>query len=147
MTRPPLSHNVIPVSSKNGLGAAFGRLAGCLWLAIGAFAFLVVAGAAGVGIDATFLLVPLAVLPLALAVMVFIRGDRPTVLVVSAFLAFAYALLGAWNYVRAAAFEAANPGSMEISGGGVSIAFGLLAVATGLWSLLAAGLAGRRKDA
>ncbi len=109
------------------------------------FGFLFVAGAAGVGIDASFVLAPLLLLPLGLAVAVFIGGHLPAVLLISAVGGLGYAALGVWNYVRAAAFEAANPGSMEVSGGTVSITFVLLALAIALWSFGAAALAIRRR--
>lgn len=109
------------------------------------FGLLFIAGAAGVGIDASFVLVPLALIPLLLAVIVFTTGDKPLVLAISAAGGLGYAALGAWNYFRAAAFEEANPGSSEISGGEVSITFVLLSVGIALWSFGAAALASRRR--
>jgi len=122
-----------------------GRLAGCLWLVMAGFGLLFIAGAAGVGIDASFVLVPLALIPLLLAVIVSTTGDKPLVLAISAAGGLGYAALGAWNYFRAAAFEEANPGSSEISGGEVSITFVLLSVGIALWSFGAAALASRRR--
>lgn len=141
--------STIPLEERSaGSGYQVGRLAGCLWLVLAAFGFLFVASAAGVGIDASFLFVPLLVLPVALALLVLARGDSPSALVVSALGGFAYAALGAWNYLRAAEFERADPGSAELSGGAVSLALVVLTLAIGLWSLGAAALAtreGRRR--
>jgi hypothetical protein len=108
------------------------------------FALLFILAAAGVSIDATFLLVPLTVMPLLLAVLVFVGGRTTLVQLVSAVSAAGYAALGTWNYFRAAAFEEANPGSMEVSGHEVSIAFALLSAMTAAWSLAAAWLAAWR---
>jgi hypothetical protein len=124
-----------------------GRLAGCLWLVLGGFAVIFVAGAAGVGLDATSLLPLLFLLPIVLALIVIVAGQSPVVLFVSAISGFAYAALGVWNYVRAAEFERVNPGSAEMSGGVTSLTFTLLALAIGFWSLGAAGLAVRRRRA
>jgi hypothetical protein len=110
------------------------------------FGYLLVAGAAGIGIDASFVLAPLCLLPLGLAITAFIGGHLPAVLMISTVFGLGYAALWVWNYVRAAAFEAANPGSMEASGGTVSITFVLLALAIALWSFGAAALAIRRRQ-
>ncbi len=120
-------------------GGVAGRLGGCLWLVVAGLALLFVAGAAGVGIDASFVLVALLVVPLAIAVAVFVVGNRVVVQILSAAAAVAYAGLGVWNYLRAEDFERANPGSVDISGG-ISLTFVLLALAICVWSLGTVGL-------
>lgn len=112
---------------------------------VAGFALVFVAGAAGVKINASFVLVPLAVVPSAIAVAVFAAGDRLPVLVLSSISGLVYAALGVWNYLRAAEFEAMNPGAAEVSGGETSVAFALLALGISAWSLAAAGLIRRRK--
>jgi hypothetical protein len=124
-----------------------GRLAGCLWLVMAGFGLLFIAGGGGVGIDASFVLMPLALIPLILTLVVFVAGQKPLVLAISVVCGLGYAALGVWNYFRAAAFEEANPGSMEVSVGPVSVAFVLLALAIALWSVGAAALARRRRGA
>ena len=125
--------------------SVMGRLAGCLWLVLAGFGFLFVAGAAGVGIDAIFVLVPLVLIPLVLAIIVFVAGNRVWALLVSAVTGFGYAVLGVWNCFRAEEFERANPGSEEISGGETSLTFVLLMLAISVWSLGAAGVTVRRQ--
>jgi hypothetical protein len=105
------------------------------------FGLLAIAGAAGVGVDASFVLVPLVLLPLVLAVVVLLGGSSSVVLLISAIAGIGYAGLGIWNYFWAAAFEEANPGSTEASGGAVSVTFVLLALVIALWSLGAAAIA------
>ena len=102
--------------------------------------FLFVAGAAGVGIDATFVLVPLVLAPLTIALVVFIAGSRVAVLVLSAAAGLACAALGVWDYFRAEDLERANPGSVEISGGATALTYVLLTLAIAAWSLGAADL-------
>jgi hypothetical protein len=102
--------------------------------------FLFVAGAAGVGIDASFVLVPLLLVPLAIALALFVAGDRVLVLALASAAAIGYAGLGVWNYFRAADFERVNPGSVEVSGGAASVTFVLLTLAVGAWTLGAARL-------
>lgn len=123
-----------------------GRLAGWLWLAMAGFGVLFVAGAAGVGIDARFLLLPLALIPAILSLVVFVAGNRRLVLAISAVGGFGYAALGVWNYFRAAAFEEAHPDTMEASGGTVSVIFVLLAMSIALWSFSAGAVAMRRRQ-
>lgn len=135
---------LMSITNRQARPAEIGRLAGCLWLVMAGFGFLFVAGAAGVGIDASLVLVPLGLLPLILAVVLFAAGNRPVVLAISAVCGLGYAALGVWNYFRAAAFEEANPGSVEVSGGEVSITFVLLAVAIALWSSGAGAVESRR---
>jgi hypothetical protein len=113
-------------------------------LVVAGLGFVFVLGATGVGIDASFVLVPLLLVPLVVALVVFVGGDRVSVLLMSAAAGVAYAALGAWNYFRAAAFEQANPGSVEISGGETSLTFVFLTLAISAWSLGAAGLIHRR---
>ena len=122
-----------------------GRLGGCLWLIMAGFSFLFVAAALGVGVDASFLLLPIVVAPFVLAVVVFVGGDRMAVLIGSAVAGLTYAVLGALNAIRAQAFERANPGADEISGGEVSLAFVLLAAGIGVWSAAASLIAWRRR--
>jgi hypothetical protein len=110
------------------------RAPGCLWVLLALLALLVVFGAAGVGLDATILLVPMSLIPAVLAIMVFIAGERLAVLVSSGIAGLIYAGLGAWNYIRAEEFEAANPRSVDISGGWVSIALLLIGLAAFMWS-------------
>lgn len=145
-THPPLPQRTDDTvssatpSSPTAWGKAIGRLAGCLWLFVAGFGLLFIAGAAGVGIDASFVLLPLVVAPLALAIIVFVGGSRVPVLVLSAAAGIAFAGLGALNYLQSAAFEQANAGTDEISGGGTSVIFVLLSLAIAAWSIGAAGL-------
>jgi hypothetical protein len=127
-------------------GAGIGRVGGCLWFVVAGFGFLFVAGAAGVGINASVVLVPLVLVPLVLAVLVLAAGHSALVLALSALAGFVYAGLGVWNFLRAAEFERAKAGSMEISGGTISLTFVLLALAIGLWSAGAAALARPRSE-
>jgi hypothetical protein len=107
---------------------------------VAGFALVFVAGAAGVGINASFALLPLAGIPSAMALAVFVAGDRLAVLALSSVGALAYAAVGVGNYFRAEDFESMNPGAVEISGGETSVAFVLLTLATSAWSLAAAVL-------
>jgi hypothetical protein len=139
---------VLLVSSTNKSGSVAwqrtaGHFAGCLWLMVAGAGFLFAGGAAGVGIDATIELVPLLLVPLAIAVVVFVAGDRSVVMALSAVAGAGYSALGVWNELRAADFERANPGATDISGGLVSLMFALFAFATAAWSLGMAGLVGR----
>jgi len=122
-----------------------GRLGGCAWLTMAGLGYLFVTAALGVGIDASAVLVPLVVIPLALGVLVFVGGRWAVVLAISAAAGFGYAVLGVQNYIRAEAFERANPGAAEISGGATSITFVLIALAIGLLSAAAAALAWRQR--
>ncbi|MFL5689201.1 MAG: hypothetical protein ACJ77I_09425 [Chloroflexota bacterium] len=132
------------MGSRNGAGVQVGRLAGCLWLALAAFGFIFIAGAAGVGVDAGFVLLPLILVPICFAILVFVGGTTSWVLAASALAGLAYAALGVWNFVRAADFERTHPGSVEISGGEPSLSFILLALAIALWSATAAVISRRR---
>ena len=107
--------------------------------------YLFVAAALGAGVDASAVLVPLVVIPLALGALVFVGGRWAVVLAISAAAGFGYAVLGVQNYLRAEAFERANPGATEISGWGPSITFVFIALAIGLWSAVAAVLAWRQR--
>lgn len=135
---------VLRVSSTNtrdaSRGEAFGRLGGCLWLALAVFGFVSAAVAGGVGIDVSSLLLPLTLIPLGAGLIVFLPGSRVSVLLLSTAGGLIYAALGVWNYFRAAEFERANPGVDEVSGGWASLVFILLNVAIAAWSLGAAGL-------
>ena len=71
-----------------------GRLAGCLWIALAGFGLLFIAGAAGIGVDAGFVLVPLVLVPLVLSILVFAGGTSRWVLAVSALAGLAYSALG-----------------------------------------------------
>ena len=104
---------------------------------LAAWAFVGIAGALGVGIDVTPLLVPLALLPLLFALLVAVGGRSLIILAISTFAALVFAGLGAWNYLRAEEFEQTNPGSVDISGHDVSLLFVFLAVTTAVWSLAA----------
>jgi hypothetical protein len=55
------------------------------------FGLLAIAGAAGVGVDASFVLVPLVLLPLVLAVVVLLGGSSSVVLLFSAIAGIGYA--------------------------------------------------------
>ena len=101
---------------------------------LAAWAFIGVAGALGVGIDVTAMLLPLALVPLLMALLVLIGGRSLIVLAISTVAALVFAGLGLWNYVRANEFEQANPGSVDVSGHDVSALFVLLAVMTAMWS-------------
>src|SRR3954470_21587669 len=81
-----------------------GCLAGCFWLMLAAWAFVGVAGALGVGIDATSALVPLGVVPVFFALFVAVGGRSLIVLAISTVGALMFALLGAWNSLRADEF-------------------------------------------
>jgi hypothetical protein len=149
LTVNPKSLIVLPVSSTNDAhggprASGVGRLAGCLWLILAGFGFLFVAGAAGVGIDAWFVLVPLLLIPLGVAVVVFLAGNRISVLFLSAAAGFGYAGLGIWNYFRAEDFERANPGAVEISRGEVSLTLVFLTLAISAWSIGAIAVIRRR---
>ena len=102
---------------------------------LAAWAFIGVAGALGVGIDVTAMLLPLALVPLLLALLVLIGGRSLIVLAISTIAALVFAGLGIWNYARANEFEQANPGSVDVSGHDVSALFVLLAVMTAMWSV------------
>jgi hypothetical protein len=116
---------------------AHARAAGCLWFVLAGWSLLFVAGASGVGLDVSGLLVPLAFAPFAVGLVVLAAGPWKAVGVLSVVAAAAYALLGVANLIRAADFERENPGADEISGGAVSFMFILIAVAVALWSLSA----------
>ena len=131
--------------TANRRGSNVGRLGGCGWLTMAGLGYLFVAAALGVSVDASAVLVPLVVIPLALGALVFAGGRSAAVLAISAAAGFGYAVLGVQNYVRAEAFERANPGATEISGGGTSITFVFIALAIGLWSAAAAVLAWRQR--
>jgi hypothetical protein len=107
------------------------------------FGFLSVAGAGGVGIDATSLVGPLVLLPVGFMIAVVGGGHSPAVLWTSAVGGLAFAVAWAVNFVRASAVASANPGTWEASGGAVSIAFVLIGLAIMLWSAGAAGLISR----
>jgi hypothetical protein len=111
-----------------------GRLAGCFWAMIAGLGLLLIIAASGVGIDASFLLPPTVLVPSVIALVVGVGGGRVRFLVLSAVAACCYAVLGAWNYLRAEEFERSNPGSIDISGG-VSVLLVVLAAAGGVWSL------------
>src|SRR4051812_41704807 len=81
-----------------------GRLAGCFWLMLAAWAFVGVAGALGVGIDATSALVPLGLVPVFFALFVVVGGRSLIVLAISTVAALIFAVLGARNYFRAQEF-------------------------------------------
>jgi hypothetical protein len=127
----------------NGLGRSLprglGRLAGCFWLVLAAFVFMFMATAAGIGIDAAFLLPPLVLVPLILAIVVLIAGRFVIVLAVSCVAALLFAGLGIWNVLRAVEFERANPGSTDVSLW-PSVLLVLLAIGIASWSVGAAGL-------
>jgi hypothetical protein len=129
----------------NWRGSHVGRLGGCAWLTMAGLGYLFVTAALGVGIDASAVLVPLVVVPLVLGALVLVGGRWAVVLAISAAAGFGYAVLGVQNYIRAEAFERANPGATEISGGGMSITFVFIALAIGLWSAAAAALAWRQR--
>jgi len=107
---------------------------------LAAWAFVGVAGALGVGIDATSALVPLGLVPVFFALFVVVGGRSLIVLAISTVAALIFAVLGARNYFRAQEFEQTNPGSVDISGHDVSVFFVFLALATAMWSLGAIGL-------
>jgi hypothetical protein len=67
--------------------------------------------------DALVLLVALLAVPLAIALTVFIAGNRIVVMSISAIAGLIYASLGVWNWFRVEDFERANPGSVDDSGG------------------------------
>ncbi len=123
-----------------------GRLAGCLWLVMAGFGFVFMAGAAGIGVEAGFVLIPLVVVPLSVAVFVFAWGASLAGAIISMGAAIAYAGLGAWNYLRADDFEQAHPGADEISGGAVSLTFIVLALGIAAWSFATAVLARPRRQ-
>jgi hypothetical protein len=131
--------------TTNRRGSHLGRLGGCAWLTMAGLGYLFVTAALGVGIDASAVLVPVVVIPLALGALVLVGGRWAVVLAISAAAGFGYAVLGVQNYLRAEAFEQANPGATEISGGATSITFVFIALAIGLWSATAAALAWRRR--
>ena len=87
-----------------------GRLGGCLWLFLAAGAYLVLAGALGIGIDVSPMVAPLVLPPLGLAMMVFVGGRSPVILCLSAIAALAYAGLGVGNYLRVDEFERLTQG-------------------------------------
>ena len=103
--------------TTNRRGSNVGRLGGCGWLTMAGLGYLFVTAALGVGVDASAVLVPLVAIPLALGALVFVGGRWAVVLAISAAAGFGYAVLGVQNYLRAEAFERANPGANEISGG------------------------------
>ena len=72
-----------------------GRLAGCFWMMLAAWSLVGVVTAFGVGIDASPILLPLAVVPLMFALFVAIGGRFLSVLAISAVAALAFAGLGA----------------------------------------------------
>jgi hypothetical protein len=133
-----------PPPLRPGRGTGVGRLVGCLWLVLAGLGFVFIAGAVGVGIDASVVTVPLLLIPLGASVVVFVAGDRVWVLLLSAAAGLAYAALGAWNYFRAEDFARANPGAVEVSGGASSLTFVLLAVAISACSAIAIGVIRRR---
>ena len=110
-----------------------------------AWDFIGVAGALGVGIDVTAMLLPLALVPLLLALLVLIGGRSLIVLAISTIAALVFAGLGIWNYARANEFEQANPGSVDVSGHDVSALFVLLAVMTAMWSVGSFALVARAR--
>ena len=112
---------------------------------LAAWAFIGVAGALGVGIDVTAMLLPLALVPLLLALLVLIGGRSLIVLAISTIAALVFAGLGIWNYARANEFEQANPGSVDVSGHDVSALFVLLAVMTAMWSVGSFALVARAR--
>ena len=112
---------------------------------LAAWAFIGVAGALGVGIDVTAMLLPLALVPLLLALFVLIGGRSLIVLAISTIAALVFAGLGIWNYARANEFEQANPGSVDVSGHDVSALFVLLAVMTAMWSVGSFALVARAR--
>ncbi len=91
-------------------------------------------------VKASIAFASLLLIMLAIAIIVFVAGDRVSVLLLSTAAGLGCAGLGVWNYFRAVDFERANPGSVEISGGGTSIVFVLLALAVSAWSMGAIGL-------
>ena len=102
---------------------------------LAAWSLVGVVTAFGVGIDASPILLPLAVVPLMFALFVVIGGRFPSVLAISAVAALGFAGLGAWNYLRAIDWEQAHPGAVDISGHDVSLRFVLLALITAMWSI------------
>ena len=129
---------------SGGGRAQVGRLGGCLWLVLAALGFLFIITAMAVGVDASFLALPIALAPAVLAILLFSIGDRPAVLLLSTIAGLAYAVLGIWNAFQAEAFERANPGADDISSGAVSLTFVLLTLAIASWSGVAALIARRR---
>ena len=117
-----------------------------MWLAIAAFLGLLTLGAAGVGLDVTAILGPVALVPLVLAALIFARGRSAAVLRTSVIVAVGYVGLGLWNFWRVEEFERLNPGSVDYSGGETAVVFVLLAFAAGLASFGAERIvAGRRR--
>jgi hypothetical protein len=113
------------------------------------WAFIVIAGAAGIGADATALLAPLVLVPLALALLVLVAGRSVLVLTISTAAAVSFAALGVWNYLRAADFERSHPGWVDATGHDGSLLFVFLALTAAFWSLgsMAWLLRGTRGDA
>jgi hypothetical protein len=121
-------------------GGAVGRLGGCLWLVMAGLGFLVVDIALMFSPDALVLLVALLAVPLAIALTVFIAGNRIVAMSISAIAGLIYASLGVWNWFRVEDFERANPGSVDDSGGLAALTFVLPNLAIALWSVGAAAL-------
>ena len=147
---PPLSIDAIPDLAPATIDAAgVSRLAGCLWLVFAGLGLVVLAGLAGVGIDAAGLPMVVVGIPFALAVIVSLAGDRVPAAALSLGAGLAYAALGVWNSVRAADLERANPGVADASGGPISVIVVLFGVAIAAWSLGAMALLRRsaRDDA
>lgn len=124
---------------------AHARAAGCLWLALTGWLFLFLATVgAVVPVDPTQFTLPYLGPPVLLALLVFLAGHLRPISVLAVVAGFAYAAIGSWNFVRADAFERQNPGSVEVSGGGISVIFVLIAVAISLWSFSALMIRRRR---
>lgn len=116
---------------------AHARAPGCLWIALAGWSVVFVAGAGGVGLDVRSYLVPIALGPLVIGVLVFALGPWRVVSALSILGGLLYGALGVWNFIRAAGFERANSGALEVSGGFVSVMFIAIAIAASLWSLSA----------
>jgi hypothetical protein len=99
--------------------------------------FVGIAGALGVGIDVTEMLLPLVLVPLVFALLVAVGGRSLIILAVSTCAASLFAGLGAWNFFNGPEFERMHPGSVDISGHDVSVVFVLLAGAAAVWSVSA----------